>query len=321
MNQKIANLSFVCAVLVVAIHLSHGVAEGWSWWYDSLFRYGLFRMSVPWFFLVSGYFLSRRIAPGKMYNGELSKRFRTLVIPFFAWCTIWALWTFAVCKVWPFHGWEHLRLWGLNVFKFPPIGLWYVRALILLVIMSPALFAFARKYRGKAVLCLYVLELLVTVLPGKYKPFQMLVPVSAVVYFSAGCWLRELGGEFPVSKRTATWAAVVALVLCLSKSILQLHEVPHAIVLVHLAVPLLIVVAWGCVPKRPFHPYLVRNAFPLYILHNFFTAVFTFVFGRENANGLLCGLQFVFAVGGSLFAAEIARQCFPRMANFLFGGR
>lgn len=78
-SNKIKNLSFLCSLAVVAIHC------GWD--EDSLmksfFCEGVARIAVPFFFVVSGYFLARHIGEDGWYKQELRKRVASLLIPYF----------------------------------------------------------------------------------------------------------------------------------------------------------------------------------------------------------------------------------------------
>lgn len=59
-SRKIANMGLVCALLVVVIHLENVPQDvgSLSWAVHYFLRYILAVAAVPYFFLVSGYFLA-----------------------------------------------------------------------------------------------------------------------------------------------------------------------------------------------------------------------------------------------------------------------
>lgn len=69
MSNKISNMSFLCAVFVAIIH-----SQAPGLWGDFL-KEGICRVAVPFFFIVSGYFLSRHFNDDSWYIRELKKEF------------------------------------------------------------------------------------------------------------------------------------------------------------------------------------------------------------------------------------------------------
>ena len=59
-SAKFANMGFVCACLVVLIHLGvDGKPGGAAWWTHQMFTHvGMTRIAVPFFFFASGYWLA-----------------------------------------------------------------------------------------------------------------------------------------------------------------------------------------------------------------------------------------------------------------------
>lgn len=81
LSDKIANMSFVCACLVVMIHTPFSVGT-----IDQFVKYwiggGVASAAVPIFFIISGFFLGQHINEDGWYGRAVKKRIRTLVIPF-----------------------------------------------------------------------------------------------------------------------------------------------------------------------------------------------------------------------------------------------
>ena len=92
LSSKIANMGIVSAFLVVAMHgysMSSMPAMGTlSWWFYKLFKENFTNIAVPYFFLVSAFFLAGHQSEDGWFIREVFKRVRTIVIPFFLWALI-----------------------------------------------------------------------------------------------------------------------------------------------------------------------------------------------------------------------------------------
>ena len=63
-QNKLRNMSIVCAAMVVVIHCRPAFEVGSvGWWVKQMLEAGVCHVAVPFFFVVSGYFLSRKL-PG-----------------------------------------------------------------------------------------------------------------------------------------------------------------------------------------------------------------------------------------------------------------
>lgn len=106
-SQKIRNLGFVCALLVVATHVSwahDGLGPSWAVW--NLVDQGVSRIAVPFFFCVSGYMLAGHFGTAGWFGNEVAKRVRSLLVPFM----LYAAWHVIPSRVWPA---------GLTAMSFP----------------------------------------------------------------------------------------------------------------------------------------------------------------------------------------------------------
>ena len=82
-SNKIYNMSFVCACLVVSIHITHPVT-GPSKILDQMLYGGIAQIAVPVFFCISGYLIAPKILLGN-WKQEVFKRIKTLLFPFLLW--------------------------------------------------------------------------------------------------------------------------------------------------------------------------------------------------------------------------------------------
>lgn len=144
LSNWIRVVSFVCALLIVPIHASFiGRAEmsGATYWTMKILSDGICRVAVPWFFVVSGFFLALTY---KGYLLLLKKRFKTLYIPFVMWNIIYFGFQLLNGKGFahaparilghdPFEQVACMQFWYLKtlfvVFLFSPIFIWLVRKL------------------------------------------------------------------------------------------------------------------------------------------------------------------------------------------------
>lgn len=95
-SVKIANMSFVCALLIVCFHVGWPLNESKiaRMIFYSIGAGGLGRIAVPFFFFVSGFYLARHFDDTNWYKREVLKRVKSLLIPFYVWCFIGLLVTF-----------------------------------------------------------------------------------------------------------------------------------------------------------------------------------------------------------------------------------
>lgn len=83
LSSRISVLSFVCACMVVLIHVPVPSTVGSVGWYlSSIFSYGICLISVPFFLIVSGFFLGRHLDENGWYKNALRKRVKSLLIPY-----------------------------------------------------------------------------------------------------------------------------------------------------------------------------------------------------------------------------------------------
>lgn len=177
-SKTIEWLRFFCAVLVVFIH-SFGprVASYMNGAYDTiriLLSQGFCRVAVPIFFLISGYLFFVRLEEWntQVWFHKLKNRVHTLLIPYLIWNLIAiALSLFFYCSDYIFRGGDSPDLisWfesigGLRAFwnsrsgKWPIDGpLWFIRDLIVLVVLSPIVYYYLKKTRLIGLLILGIL--------------------------------------------------------------------------------------------------------------------------------------------------------------------
>lgn len=151
-SNKITNMAFICACLVVLIHAPDPINRPLTM-VESVFR-GLTVMPVPVFFMISGFLLAYKIKGGESWLMIVKKRFHTLLIPYWLLSIIWFPIYFGAHYIgvmfWGADGSaETMKLNAYNVFSglgmLPwessvlPV-MWYVKSLFLLIFISPIIY-------------------------------------------------------------------------------------------------------------------------------------------------------------------------------------
>ena len=347
LSRRFGVFGFICAVLIVLIHaMPRPSTDTWQWWVANLMgAEGLCRVAVPFFFFISGFFLSRHIYEDGWVRRELCKRVKTLVIPYFIWIAIGIFFSFIFwfaaqksgreCGVPnPFYG--PVSLWVANVLGINPfrnsIGvLWYLRDLFVLVALSPVLVFVLRHFGWSFVLFLYVVYGAVSVLlTGAAKMwfnfFEYFFSVRGLCYFTIGMFFR-----FVPSRFAADYSVIltgVGLVMCFMKVVLmRFGFLEWSAIFDVVMVPILGIGLFGVFRRVSLPKWLVGNAFPVYLLHVIFVKVSVVVIValgiRDTMDGsiVVWMARGLFAVGLSIGSAAIVKKYLPHMSELLFGGR
>lgn len=204
MNKRVQILSFAWMLGIV---LYHAGAGGCSRFYNVLisdFRVG----GVVFFYAVSGFFLMKHFKGdiGSWWMSAVLKRVRTLVVPYFIWCSLGV------------QGYDFLRQYGLS--SLGPVAnppLWYVKFLFLFCLASPLILVSIQCLNRKKAF-LPVMLASVIILPCIPLPLKFCMFLSLLM-FSFGVGLALLGEEERRSLESRTmvfaglcvWAAGLAM--------------------------------------------------------------------------------------------------------------
>ena len=184
-SMRITALRFLLMVLVVFIHNNYSyksvaeVAEKgifidfnqsvFGEWIQLLISQGIARSAVPLFFMFAAYIQAKKADP---YGPLLKKKAKSLLIPYIIWMAIYSIWhvgiKLIVLKIapslllapennalnWTAADWFHKILYAntLNadgtISNLPEFAIqfWFIRDLIILVIVSPILQFFAKRF-------------------------------------------------------------------------------------------------------------------------------------------------------------------------------
>ncbi len=209
LSNKLANMAFVCACLVVFIHTWIVPTNTFAWWFQQMTVQGVCRIAVPFFFIAAGFFLAGHTNEEKWYQKACHKRLHTLLIPFILWEIIyWGFeWSYpilanlltgaSITRNLPLDGFSLLTMMGLNPTTSPALApLWFVRALLLFILLSPLLLRFITKGKQIALCFLVTLFLIYALVPTGLSSacfanfWRKWISLEGLFYFSLGLYLR-----------------------------------------------------------------------------------------------------------------------------------
>lgn len=342
-SLKLANTAWLCAVLIVIIHtVLLGEVGTWGGY---LFRLvtddGMCPAAVPFFFLTSGWLLGRHVGEAGWWRRELGKRVRTILVPF------------AILSVIGFFGSNGaviasrlmngqglagvftvpgvLADFGLNPFDFPGHNvLWFLRVLMLFVLVSPVLVALIRKVGFWVPLFLFMVLTVSTAFLyyGESTPLKMLfkstLNPTGLAFFTIGLYVQmKRLPLYPSNRKLALgwfggWLVLwLAKIWCARQGELGQHVAlslnrPMALCLI----PALL----GLMPavKCPW----AWTSFAIFVLHTYFTGLLHVTRTLPERFGLehYLGVTF-FVVALSMGLAWLIVTYWPTGAKVLFGGR
>lgn len=351
LSCRMANMSFVSACMIVLFHATPAPESGtWMWWVCRIFgREGICSMAVPFFFLASGFFVAGHLGGIDEWRGEIRKRIRSVVIPFYIWLYILTAFAFAIwyLKTHVFGLVPKgnplglpmseliLKLTGLHPFE--DIGvLWYLRTLFLFVIALPVFGWLSRHWRWSLIVLLMgycAFEVLCPQGAGWnfYFFFDRIVSIRGAFYFLAGVVLRfSSPARFEVIRGRAGFGLIAAAILGFAVAAgLGLRGWGWAACLVRVGmVPIAIIGVFTIMPASDLPSAFRGTAFPMYLMHNMFLSISSLMLvalGVRDLQGIgMFGIlifRTLFAIGSSVLVVGFVRSYTPRLSIPLFGGR
>lgn len=322
-SYKISYLGWICACLVVMIHVPIP-AERFSsgWFLSEILSYGVCLIAVPFFFIVSGFFLGRHIGEKGWWLKEVKKRITSLLIPFF-------IFNFLYWLIFD-HNIEGLSLIGLlkiiigTPFGYPTLGpLWYVRSLFLYVVLSIIL---SRLSCGGAIIGLWIISLVFLLFEpslGDNKVYLFLkytVSLQNMFYFVLGIYLSNHG--IPQISKKQTWGVLMfAVLILLAKLFVESFGGNCSNAWRVVFCPLLLIAFYNIFPLVNVTPKILKLAFPVFLLHYFMLIPLSHIpISTSTVYGF--ALNYLIMLGGAIgLNICIKVFCPAKVYKILFGNR
>ena len=337
-SNKIKNMSIVCAMLVAFIHVGRPSIVGSSgWWFYQLTAEGVSRVSVPFFFICSGYFLSKHFTDAGWYPAEIKKRIKSLIVPYLCWSLIFYLYIYVLSLVESDNpicyrvvqempiGSRVLLSLGLSPEKLPMLyPLWYLRFLFLMVLVSPV-FALSAKYFGISMFAVLGI-LYIFFNPGDGSPIGVHIgfPFEGAFYFYGGILFRKhkINAYINrVDRKLAVLAGVVGVALIITRAVMLNYIGLPLWFLKPLFIPLALIALWFYISSDAWPSKLVALSFLVYVTHVFGLQLFSFIFGRDSDNVWMILGRVGFGLCFALIISYFLRNIVGWRVNLLWGGR
>lgn len=335
-RQKIGNMGLLCAMLVVSIHVvwPHDMPMSFGWFIHQCVKQGIARIAVPFFFIVSGFLLSRHFYEHGWWGREISKRVSSLVVPFVFWSLAYVAATIPLSAIAD----QATRcLFGINaIFHFPYcvmgfdltdnpllVPLWYVRCLFLFVLTAPAFKLAVFRLGIVWLMCAFLLLLIVEDLQNETwrTLFSRGYSALGAFYFSVGIYVQRIK-----PKSLPPWVAIVCaitgLALLAGRIAVECNGWNCGSVLHNLSLPFLIYAVWHGAGVVRLPGWLVRCSFPIFLMHFIVLAYFWVIGSRLTLNGMAFPMiSYAGSILVSIAAALLLRRFAPKLAGIIFGGR
>jgi peptidoglycan/LPS O-acetylase OafA/YrhL len=337
-------MSLMCAILVVCIHTTwiFGGEDGLGRFVREVIGFGAAQIAVPFFFIVSGFFLAQHFDEEGWWMREVKKRISSLVIPFFVWSFIAFVGTTSLsllCDVvarralgssvaflQPNFMWDVAI--GARLTCVPLLGpLWFVRCLFVFILLSGVLKFFVLRFKWWYLLLLFVLNLGTNHIPNDLIRDILRATfgstTNGLLYFSLGIYLCY----FPMgSKRNTKFGIVICgiivLVLLAVRVVIAYKGWPFDLFTRRLLTPFLLYFVWSLTSVRKWPDYLTACSFPIFLMHMVFMPFINTISAKLHLYGFCFGMVgFAGSMLLSIVVTLTLRRFMPRVARFLFGGR
>ena len=256
-SRKIKNMSLLCAIFVVSIHIewSHDRSLSLGWFMYNAIAQGIACIAVPFFFVVSGYFLAQHFDEEGWWSREVKKRIKSLVAPFILWSIIAVVSAVPLSiiadliahrpfgeSIYVLNDCNWIRMFGMDLTDFPlHVPLWYVRCLFLFVLTGFLFKICVTRFKYLWLACAFAFLLVCNHLPAENvrEFFRMGYSAGGIFYFSVGVAIQCfcLVG---VSRRTAVICGIVGFVLLGVKLVLAYKLWRYEIGIGKLSLPFLL---------------------------------------------------------------------------------
>lgn len=340
LSNKFANMGFICACLVVAYHT--GICGEYlspCWWIRKLLSEVMGCVAVPYFFLASGYFLAGHVREDGWWKNEIRKRIRSLLYPFIIWNMLYAIFMIimwllsdyvagrSVGYSFPGSLWAWCGCLGFDPSKSPLLGpLWFVRSLLVFVVLSPVI----KILIDKVGVCYILLGFVAYVCVYSFKlvdnPFingvlHRALSLQGVCFFSVGVYLRMKDVHYKVNRCFCLSVLLVSVGLFLSLYVLGIarNQGDYAAFFI----PFLMFGLWGIVPGAKQSSFISGMSFPIFLLHCFILEIFAYSsrFMTFLYPSLKYLIVFICSIVIPIIISHLIKRTKPKVYQLIMGGR
>lgn len=342
-SNKIANLGILGAVFVVLIHTWDPVVPVGSitWWFWQFLS--IRGIAVPLFFAISGFLLAGHFNINGWWKGEVVKRMRSLLVPCMIWSMLWLLyWKGLIIIANLVKQREVLsnvsfslvnleQLFGVYPFEHPLLAtLWYVRALMVFVIISPILKYVLTRWKWMTLIVAFGLWCANRgwgLNHGNVKYFMYdFLGAGWVLFFLIGMAIRLAAINIEVKrKKGLLFVGIIAISLTPLLIVTGASKIVGMSYLIYvigkIKIPLLMLVLWNWISDKKWPRSLTSLSFPIYLIHWFIAHMFGCLFYSSAKSGFQLTFRFGTLLILSWLIAVIIKKFLPKLSEILFGGR
>lgn len=214
LSVKLRIISLISIILVVLLHSNNTTVKfnsgnmnfdnGYNVFMQNFFSLGITRIAVPIFFCISGYlyFLNTK-GTIQEFLQKYKKRGKTLLIPYLIWST-WGVLFYFTLQLLPqskdFFTKDLITSYSFSktlntIIRNPiPYQLWFVRDLIILVVVSPLIYWATKYFKIIPVMLLFIVWL------ELFEFSFVILSSDAIFFFCLGAYLAIFKSEFMVKK-------------------------------------------------------------------------------------------------------------------------
>ena len=300
LSDKLKSISFILMVMVVFLH-SYNVGIKYNNQlvqtdqYINLFiqnaiSEGFTIIAVPLFFIISGYLLFLNLKNGRLntFLPKFKKRLKTLVVPYLFWSLYGLVFIFILQAIpisRPYFNneliieYSLLKLLNTIFIKPVPYQLWFVRDLVILILLSPILYRIIKIFKP--------LSLVLFLFTWLYEFNFVIFSNEALFFFMIGLYLaiNKISLDQPILKKNYALLIVFWIIIVLIKTWLisiQFEDEWMIIALNKLSILIGVLSLWGYydykfkdtdISKTKIFP-LFQYSFFLYAFHEPLLSIF-----------------------------------------------
>lgn len=297
-SEKITIMSLISMIMVIYIHSYNinsidgvlsfqleNIFSIFNIFLQNLIVNGIARVAIPIFFIISGYLFFNQFSM-KSYTQKVLKRFHTLFIPYLFWSFLTVFIYFVLQSIPEVQHFfkntlivnytlpELFNITWINPRNFP---LWFLRDLMLLVLLSPIIYYFVINYLKLYFIIILILWFIIqppTVF-SYYKP-------EPLFFFSVGAYLSLLNKEIllvKINNKKYILLFIIYILLLLIKTVIMtffaINNELIIIILQKFSILVGIIVFWFLLDR-----YLINNRYL------WFLSKFTFIYYVFHEPGL-----------------------------------